>query len=90
MRSTVRKNITLVRDLPQGLQVAPDLMLLTARQFVKENAELLEEVNQLRAAVNVYRELSESSGLSEEKRASSVSVRAARNKVPDSRRRSVA
>ena len=32
-------------------------MPLTARRIVKENGELLEEVNQLRAAVNICREL---------------------------------
>jgi len=44
-------------DHNRELQVAPHLMLLTVKQLAKENAELFEEVRQLRAAVNVYREL---------------------------------
>jgi len=31
-------------------------MLLTAARLVEDNAKLLEEVKQLRAAINVYRE----------------------------------
>jgi len=45
------------RDHDRELQVSPHLMLLTVKQLAKENAELFEEVRQLRAAVNVYREL---------------------------------
>ena len=49
-------------DSPQGVQISPHLMLLTVRQLAKENAELCEEVKQLRAAVNVYRELAMTKG----------------------------
>lgn len=45
------------RPFAPGVQISPDLMLVTVRQLTKENAELFEEVKQLRAAVNVYREL---------------------------------
>jgi hypothetical protein len=45
------------RDHDREFQVSPHLMLLTVKQLAKENAELFEEVRQLRAAVNVYREL---------------------------------
>lgn len=41
----------------QELHVAPHLMLMTVKQLTRENAELFEEIKQLRAAVNVYREL---------------------------------
>jgi len=46
----------LARDFPQELRVSPNLMLLTAARLVEDNAKLLEEVKQLRAAINVYRE----------------------------------
>jgi hypothetical protein len=42
-------------------------MLLTVRQLTRENAELFEEVKQLRAAVNVYRELAMRKGPLESK-----------------------
>jgi hypothetical protein len=45
------------RQFPPLVQISPHLMLVTVRQLAKENAELFEEVKQLRAAVNVYREL---------------------------------
>ena len=54
-------------DSPQGVQISPHLMLLTVRQLAKENAELCEEVKQLRAAVNVYRELAMRKGPLESK-----------------------
>ncbi|MGB7758665.1 MAG: hypothetical protein WBL61_02490 [Bryobacteraceae bacterium] len=44
-------------SFPREVQISPHLMLLTVRKLTKENAELFEEVKQLRAAVNVYREL---------------------------------
>lgn len=56
----------LIRDFPRWLEVSPDLMLLTVRQLAKDNAELFEEVKQLRAAVNVYRELAKRKGPVEE------------------------
>jgi hypothetical protein len=80
----------LIRDFPRGVQVSPDLMLLTVRQLVKDNAELFEEVKQLRAAVNVYRELAKRKGPVEEKGSSVGRVRAARNRLQDSRQSSVA
>jgi hypothetical protein len=80
----------LIRDFPRGLQVSPDLMLLTVRQLAKENAELSEEVKQLGAAVNVYRELAMRKGLVEEKGSSLGTMRAARNKSENPRRNSVA
>jgi len=49
------------RCSPGALRVSPDLMLLTVRRLVKDNAELQEEVMQLRAAVNIYRELAQRS-----------------------------
>lgn len=51
----------------RSLHVAPRLMLLTVKQLSRENAELSEEVQQLRAAVNVYRELAKRKGPAEEK-----------------------
>jgi len=80
----------LIRDLPGGVQVSPDLMLLTLRQLVKDNAELFEEVKQLRAAVNVYRELAMRKGPVDEKVASVDAARIARHKPRDSCRSNVA
>ena len=57
-------------------------MLLTVRQLAQENAELCEEVKQLRAAVNVYRELAMRKGLAEETGSSLGRVKAGRN-TPD-------
>lgn len=54
----------------RSLHVAPRLMLLTVKQLSRENAELCEEVQQLRAAVNVYRELARTKGPAREKSAS--------------------
>jgi len=45
------------RQNVRDFRVSPQLMMMTVRQLVKENAALFEEVKQLRAAVNVYREL---------------------------------
>ena len=80
----------LIREFPRGLQVSPDLMMLTVRQLVKDNAELYEEVKQLRAAVNVYRELAQRKGPLDEKHSALGRARAAKGKLPDSRRRDVA
>jgi hypothetical protein len=44
-------------DFSRGLQISPSLTLLTVRRLSRDNAELVEEVKQLRAAVNIYREL---------------------------------
>ncbi len=46
-----------IEYFPRGLRISPELMLRTVRQLAKDNAELSEEVKQLRAAVEVYREL---------------------------------
>jgi len=80
----------LIRDFPRGFQVSPDLMLLTVRQLAKDNAELFEEVKQLRAAVNVYRELAKRKGPAEEKGSPLVGRRTAKSKLHDSRRSNVA
>jgi len=74
----------------RGVQIAPHLMLLTVRQLTKENAELCEEVKQLRAAVNVYRELATRKDLVPEKQSSLGTMRSARNKPGDPCRSSVA
>jgi len=79
-----------IREFPRGLQVSPDLMMLTVRQLVKDNAELFEEVKQLRAAVNVYRELAKRKGPVEEKSSALGRTRAGKGKLHDSRRRNVA
>ncbi|MGO9227964.1 MAG: hypothetical protein ACLQKA_01965 [Bryobacteraceae bacterium] len=44
------------------LHVSRRLMAQAVKQLSKENAELFEEVKQLRAAVNVYRELATRKG----------------------------
>jgi hypothetical protein len=77
-------------DSPRGVQISPHLMLMTVRQLARENAELCEEVKQLRAAVNVYRELAMRKGLVEEKGSSLGAMKTARNRPDDSRRSSVA
>jgi len=77
-------------DSPRGVQISPHLMLLTVRQLAKENAELCEEVKQLRAAVNVYRELAMTKGPVEEKSSSLGRVRATRSEPDVSCRSSVA
>jgi len=69
-------------DSHRGVRISPHLMLLTVRQLARENAELLEEVKQLRAAVSVYRELAMRKGLVEEKVSSLGAMRPARNR-PD-------
>jgi hypothetical protein len=56
-------------------------MVLTVQQLSRENAELFEEVRQLRAAVNVYRELAASKGPAREKGLSVGKVRAGRLKL---------
>ncbi len=71
-------------DSHRGVQISPHLMLLTVRQLAKENAELCEEVKQLRAAVNVYRELAMRKASAEEKGSSLGSMRGTR---PDDPRR---
>lgn len=81
----------LIRDFPRGFQVSPDLMLLTVRQLAKDNAELFEEVKQLRAAVNVYRELAKRKGPAQEKGSPlGGGTRTAKSKLHDSRRSNVA
>ena len=70
-------------DSRRGVRISPNLMLLTVRQLARENAELLEEVKQLRAAVNVYRELAMRKGLAKEKGSSLSTMRTARNKLAD-------
>lgn len=69
-----------ISDSFRVVQIAPHLMLLTVKQLTKENAELCEEVKQLRAAVNVYRELANRNGLVEQKRSPSAAMRAHRQK----------
>ena len=78
-----KDDITQSRPFSRGLHVSPHLMLLTVRQLAKENADLCEEVKQLRAAVNVYRELAMRKSLVEEKGSSLGTMRAARNKSDD-------
>ena len=68
------------RLFSRSLHVAPHLMVLTVKQLAKENAELSEEVQQLRAAVNVYRELAERKGPAVEKGSSLGRVRTGGNK----------
>jgi len=46
-----------LRNRPKPVHISPSLLLHTFRELAKKNAELVEEVKQLRAAVNVYREL---------------------------------
>jgi hypothetical protein len=58
-------------------------MLLTVQRLAKENAELFEEVQQLRAAVNVYRELSERKGALAEKRSPLGSVSRIEDELDD-------
>ena len=70
-------------DFPRAVRIPPRLMLLTVRQLTRENAELFEEVKQLRAAVNVYRELAMRKGLAKEKGSSLSPMRTARNKLAD-------
>jgi hypothetical protein len=60
-------NIIESRLVSRSLHVAPHLMLLTVKQLTRENAELSEEVQQLRAAVNVYRELARTKGPARER-----------------------
>jgi hypothetical protein len=55
-------------------------MLLTVKQLSRENAELSEEVQQLRAAVNVYRELAKRKRPAGEKGSSWGSVKTGGNK----------
>jgi hypothetical protein len=52
MRSTARNEVGTLESLPRGL------LLRVARQLFTEKIELIEEVRQLRAAVNIYREVS--------------------------------
>jgi hypothetical protein len=66
------------------LHVAPHLMVLTVQQLSRENAELFEEVRQLRAAVNVYRELATSNGPGRKRGLSVGKVRAGRGKLQQS------
>jgi hypothetical protein len=80
----------LIRDIPRGFQVSPDLMLLTVRQLAKDNAELFEEVKQLRAAVNVYRELAMRKGPIEETGSSIGGARTAKSGLSDPRRHGAA
>ncbi|MFZ0937501.1 MAG: hypothetical protein WB579_01335 [Bryobacteraceae bacterium] len=75
---------------PRGLRISPDLMLLTARQLAKDNAALCEEVKQLKAAVNVYRELATMKRPVEREGSFLGKVRIVRTKPADIRRRSVA
>jgi len=70
-------------DSHRGVRISPHLMLLTVRQLAREDAELSEEVKQLRAAVNVYRELAMRKGLAKEKGSSLSTMRTARNKLAD-------
>jgi hypothetical protein len=72
-------------DSPRLVQSSPELMLLTVKQLAKENAELCEEVKQLRAAVNVYRELAMWKSLtrSRDQGSSLGKVRAARDEPTD-------
>ena len=71
--------------IPQPpLHVAPHLMVLTVRQLSRENAELFEEVRQLRAAVNVYRELAASRTPAREKGLSAGKVGTVRSKLEKS------
>ncbi len=65
-------------------------MLLTARQLARDNAALCEEVKQLKAAVNVYRELAMMKGPVEREGSSLVKVRIVRSRPDDIRRSSVA
>jgi hypothetical protein len=65
-------------------------MLLTVRQLARENAELSEEVKQLRAAVSVYRELAMRKGLVEEKGSSLGTMKPAKNRPDDPCRSNVA
>jgi len=44
---------------PDRLRKSPDLVLATIDRLTREKAELLEEVRQLRAAVEIYREIAE-------------------------------
>ncbi|MGA2039637.1 MAG: hypothetical protein ABSH42_10205 [Bryobacteraceae bacterium] len=74
----------------RGVKISPHLMLLTVRQLARENAELFEEVKQLRAAVNVYRELATRKGLVKEKVSSLGAIRPARNRPNDHYRSNVA
>jgi hypothetical protein len=55
-------------------------MLLTVKQLAKENAELSEEVQQLRAAVNVYRELAKRKAPSAERGSSLGRAKTGRSK----------
>jgi hypothetical protein len=48
--------ITLARHFPLELRT-PHLLLLVVARLIKDNARLREEGKQLRAAINVYREL---------------------------------
>jgi hypothetical protein len=52
MRSAKRSNVGPLDRLPY------DLLLRVNRQLENEKIELIEEVRQLRAAVNIYREVS--------------------------------
>ena len=52
MRSARRAKVGPLKRLPY------DLLLRVNKQLVGEKVELIEEVRQLRAAVNIYREVS--------------------------------
>ncbi|HEY9142078.1 MAG TPA: hypothetical protein VIN93_14370 [Bryobacteraceae bacterium] len=65
-------------------------MLLTARQLARDNAALCEEVKQLKAAVNVYRELAMMRCRAEHEGSFLGKVRIVRSKADDIRRSSVA
>jgi hypothetical protein len=58
-------------------------MLLTVKQLTKENAELFEEVKQLRAAVNVYRELATRKGPAWENGSSVGRLRTGRTRLDE-------
>jgi hypothetical protein len=67
----------------QELHVAPRLMLMTVKQLTRENAELFEEVKQLRAAVNVYRELAMRKGPAAESGSCLGSVKTGRDEMEE-------
>jgi hypothetical protein len=47
----------LVSDGPCGPKYSPNIATPTLEQLTKDNAELVEEVKQLRTTVHMYREL---------------------------------
>lgn len=75
---------------PRGLQISPALLLLTARRLAKDNAALSEQVKQLQAAVNVYRELAVMKLPAEQEGSSLSRVKVVKSRPDDIRRRGVA